>query len=72
MKYDLNLPIFIFDDLILLKNELHQNNTIVAYKKIILGKNGIMIKKIREYSQKELSKVFNKKIHLYLEVVLEK
>ena len=44
----------------------------LAYKKIILGKNGIMIKKIREYSQKELSKIFNKKIHLYLEVVLEK
>ena len=42
------------------------------YKKIILGKNGFMIKKIRIHSQKELLKFFNKQIHLYLEVILDK
>jgi len=42
------------------------------YKKIILGKNGFMIKKIRIDSQKELLKFFNKKIHLYLKVILYK
>ena len=39
-----------------------------AYKKIILGKDGHMIKRIRESSQKELSKLFNKKIHLYINI----
>ena len=40
------------------------------YKAIILGKNGQTIKKIRENSQKEISQIFNSKIHLYLEVVI--
>ena len=39
------------------------------YKKIILGKKGEMIKKIRENCQKKISKIFNKKIHLYLEII---
>ena len=39
------------------------------YKSIILGKRGQKIKKIRESSQKEIEKIFNSKIHLYLEVV---
>ena len=38
------------------------------YKKIILGKKGEMIKKIREDSQKKMSKIFNAKIHLYIEI----
>ena len=38
------------------------------YKSIILGKQGITIKKIRENSQKEIEKIFNKTTHLYLEV----
>jgi len=39
------------------------------YKKIILGKKGEMIKKIRENSQKKMSKIFNAKIHLYIEIL---
>jgi GTP-binding protein Era len=39
------------------------------YKKIILGKNGEMIKKIREDSQKKMSHILKAKIHLYLEVL---
>ena len=41
------------------------------YKKIILGKNGSMIKKIRENCQKKIKKVFGKKIHLYLELIIQ-
>ena len=40
------------------------------YKKIILGKNGSMIKKIRENCQNKIKKVFEKKIHLYLELII--
>ncbi len=39
------------------------------YKKIILGKRGEMIKKIREDSQKKMSQILNTKIHLYLEIL---
>ena len=39
------------------------------YKKIILGKNGEMIKKIREDSQKKMSQILKAKIHLYLEIL---
>jgi GTPase len=39
------------------------------YKKIILGKKGEMIKKIREDSQKKMSQILNTKIHLYLEIL---
>jgi len=38
------------------------------YKKIILGKKGKMIKKIREDSQKKMSQILKRKIHLYLEI----
>jgi len=39
------------------------------YKKIILGKNGSMIKKIREECQKKIKSVFKKNIHLYIELI---
>ena len=39
------------------------------YKKIILGKKGTMIKKIREECQKKIKSVFKKKIHLYIELI---
>ena len=39
------------------------------YKKIILGKKGSMIKKIREDCQKKIKKIFKKKIHLYIELI---
>ena len=39
------------------------------YKKIILGKNGLKIKEIRLKSQKEISNIFKKKIHLYLKLI---
>ena len=39
------------------------------YKKIILGKKGSMIKKIREDCQKKIKQIFKKKIHLYIELI---
>ena len=39
------------------------------YKKIILGRKGEMIKKIREDSQEKMSQILNAKIHLYLEIL---
>ena len=39
------------------------------YKKIILGKKGSMIKKIREECQKKIKNVFKKNIHLYIELI---
>ena len=39
------------------------------YKKIILGKKGNMIKKIREDCQKKIKNIFKKKIHLYIELI---
>ena len=39
------------------------------YKKIILGKKGELIKKIREDSQNKMSQILNAKIHLYLEIL---
>ena len=41
----------------------------LRYKKIILGRKGEMIKKIREDSQKKMSQILNAKIHLYLEIL---
>ena len=38
------------------------------YKKIILGKKGEMIKRIRENSQKKMTELLKRKIHLYLEL----
>ena len=50
-----------------IKQKLIINN--LRYRKIILGKNGEKIKKIRELSQKQISKILNCKTHLYLEVI---
>ncbi len=59
----------------ILKNsdiKIKQNITIKEqrYKKIILGKKGAMIKKIREECQKKIKKIYKKKIHLYLELLV--
>ena len=40
----------------------------MRYKPIILGKKGRTIKKIREWSQNEISNIMKSKIHLYLQV----
>ena len=40
------------------------------YKPIILGKKGDSIKRIREKSQTDLESIFNCKVHLYLQVVV--
>ena len=40
------------------------------YKPIILGKKGKVIKKIREQSQRDIQKIYNCKIHLYLQIDL--
>ena len=39
------------------------------YKKIIIGKRGEMIKKIRQSAQKKMSEILKAKIHLYLEIL---
>jgi len=52
-----------------IKQKLIINNS--RYKKIILGKNGEKIKKIREFSQNQISKILNCKIHLYLEIIID-
>ena len=51
-----------------IKQKLEIN--ISRYRKIILGKNGETIKKIRESSQRQISKILNRKIHLYLEIIV--
>ncbi|MBP5343736.1 MAG: GTPase Era [Alphaproteobacteria bacterium] len=38
----------------------------IAHRMIILGKNGSMIKKIGEQSRKELTRLFDKKVNLFL------
>ena len=50
-----------------IKQKIIINET--RYKKIIIGKKGEMIKKIREVSQKKMSQIFNKKVHLYIEIL---
>jgi len=50
-----------------IKQLIEINN--LRYKSIVIGKRGDTIKKIREWSQKEIENIFNSKIHLYLEVV---
>ena len=57
------------------KNLVINQNIIVnklVYRKIILGKNGQMIKKIRQYSQKRLSLYFSKDVHLYINIDYKK
>ena len=51
-----------------IKQVININNQ--RYKKIILGKNGKTIKRIREDSQREIENILNSKIHLYIDVVL--
>ncbi len=52
-----------------IKQKIHVSEK--RYKKIILGKKGNMIKKIREDCQKKIKNLFNKRIHLYLELVIK-
>tara|TARA_Y100001960_G_C14064494_1_gene536049 strand:- start:93 stop:539 length:447 start_codon:yes stop_codon:yes gene_type:complete len=42
------------------------------HKKILIGKKGENIKKISIISRQEMSKIFKKKIHLFLYVILKK
>ena len=50
-----------------IKQNIEINN--IRYKKIILGKNGDKIKEIRIKSQNYLSKLFNNKVHLYIQII---
>ena len=50
-----------------IKQQIKLDNA--RYKPIVLGKNGRNIKKIREHSQKEISKILKTKVHLYLEAI---
>ena len=54
---------------IIIKQSIKISN--LRYKKIILGKNGDKIKQIREFSQRQISKIIQSKVHLYLEVTKE-
>ena len=44
--------------------------TNIRYKPILLGKKGVTIKRIREFSQKEITKILKSKIHLYIQVLI--
>ncbi len=51
-------------------NQIKINQTIFVFKEsqksIILGKNGLMIKKIGQESRQDISKIANAKVHLFL------
>ena len=40
----------------------------IRYKRIVIGKKGETIKKIREKSQNDISKILKTKVHLYLQI----
>ena len=71
IPYNLNIETSNFK--ILKNNDIKIKQKIIInelrYKKIILGRKGEMIKKIREDSQKKMSQILNAKIHLYLEIL---
>ena len=71
IPYNVNIETSNFK--ILKNNDIKIKQNIIInqkrYKKIILGKKGEMIKKIREDSQKKMSQILNSKIHLYLEIL---
>ena len=73
IPYNLNITNKIFKYLknndLKIKQIIQISNT--RHKSIILGKNGSTIKRIREKSQKDIKKIFNTKIHLYLQIILE-
>ncbi|PPR45211.1 MAG: GTPase Era [Alphaproteobacteria bacterium MarineAlpha5_Bin8] len=70
IPYNINIKNIIFKKLknnhIKIKQLIEINN--IRYKSILLGKKGQVIKKIREISQKEISQIFKKKVHLYLQI----
>ncbi len=71
IPYNVNIEIATFKILknkdIKIKQKIIINE--IRYKKIILGKKGEMIKRIREKCQKKISQIFKSKIHLYLEII---
>tara|TARA_B100000242_G_C42970742_1_gene450408 strand:+ start:172 stop:1020 length:849 start_codon:yes stop_codon:yes gene_type:complete len=67
------LPYNLYVDTLLWKETkksitIHQNINVSKYnhKRIIIGKNGENLKKIGTSSRKDLEKIFNKKVHLFL------
>ena len=71
IPYNLDIETTTFKELKNKDIKIKQNIIIneKRYKKIILGKKGEMIKKIREDTQKKISNILNAKIHLYLEII---
>ena len=71
IPYNINIETSNFK--ILKNNDIKIKQKIIInqkrYKKIILGKKGEMIKKIREDSQKKMSQILDSKIHLYIEIL---
>ena len=71
IPYNVNIETSNFK--ILKNNDIKIKQNIIInqkrYKKIILGKKGEMIKKIREDSQKKMSQILDSKIHLYIEIL---
>ena len=41
----------------------------LRYKSIIIGKNGNTIKRIRQDSQRDIQKILDSKVHLYLQII---
>ena len=71
IPYNVNIETSNFKTL--LNNDIKIKQKIIInqkrYKKIILGKKGEMIKKIRLDTQKKISQILKAKIHLYLEIL---
>ena len=70
IPYNVNIKNTVFKYLnnkdIKIKQTIKINNK--RYKPILLGKKGITIKRIRENSQNEISKIMKSKVHLYLKI----
>ena len=70
IPYNVKIKNIVFKNLknnqIKIKQSIEIKN--LRYKSILLGKKGHVIKKIRETSQKDISKIFKKKVHLYLQI----
>ena len=70
IPYNLNIKNLLFKKLkngdIKIKQSINLKN--LRYKSILLGKDGKMIKKIREKSQRDISNIVKTNVHLYLKI----
>ena len=70
IPYNININNILFKYLknndLKIKQSIEVENS--RYKSIILGKEGRSIKKIREKSQRDIKKIINCNVHLYLQI----